>query len=128
MALHDNEAKKRLGYTDKRSKVYPDGREVLYGKDWTKRKQELLARCGGRCEQLVAVWYGDWDGKSEPNERCRSEAHDPDHIIKRSKKRDDRLSNLQALCRLHHDLKHPEKNKLHWRKREQSQSGPSISL
>jgi hypothetical protein len=113
--LHDNEAKKRLGYANKRSKVRPDGTEILYGNDWKQRKEELLARCGGRCEQITS------DG-----ERCRSEAHDPHHKVARSKGRDDRLSNLIALCRLHHDIL--DWKKLKWRSHEQSQPGPAVSL
>lgn len=118
--MRDEQAKQRLGYANKRSKVRPDGTEILYGNDWKQRKAELSARCGGRCEQIVD--FGTSDG--EVAVRCRSEAHDPDHIVKRSKKRDDRLSNLQALCRLHHDLKHPEKNKLHWRPNAQTSVSP----
>jgi len=118
MALHDNEAKARLGYKDPRTKVYPDGREVLYGKDWTKRKKELLARAGGRCEKTF--WISDMD-----RDRCRSEAHDPHHIVPRSKGRDDRLSNLIALCRLHHELL--DWKKLNWRKDAPS-PGPSVPM
>ena len=123
MALHDNEAKARLGYKDKRSRVYADGRERLYGADWAKRKKELWERSGGRCEQMVASSVSELVEQTlceRGGERCRSEAHDPDHVIKRSRQRDDRLSNLKALCRLHHDLKHPEKNKIHWRSHEPS--------
>jgi hypothetical protein len=123
MALHDNEAKARLGYKDKRSKVYPDGREVLYGKDWAKRKQELWERCGGKCE-----WIVDNDEPFTRAFRCRSEAHDPHHTIPRSRgRRDDRLENLIALCRLHHDIL--DWKKLKWRKNaEQSQPRPSLPL
>lgn len=85
-------------FLDPRSYVTPDGREVLYGEDWDARVEDLRLRSGGKCE-----WIG-LEGKFH----CLSPAQDPDHIVKRSKKRDDRLSNLQALCRYHHDLKHPE--------------------
>jgi len=107
MALHDVQAKQERGYISKNTVVYATGREILAGPDWKKRKQELWDRAQGRCEYITS------DG-----ERCRSEGHDPDHIIPRSRGRhDDRIANLQLLCRLHHDLKHPEKNKIHWSKR-----------
>ena len=48
--MRDEQTKRERGYKDKRSKVRPDGSEVLYGKDWTKRKLELWERCAGRCE------------------------------------------------------------------------------
>jgi hypothetical protein len=116
--MRDEVEKKARGYKDKRSKVRPDGSESLYGKDWTKRKAELWARCDGRCEQLVG-----WGDKASL-ERCRSEAMHPHHVIKRSKKRDDRLSNLLGICALHHSLAHPEKNKLHRRPNAQTFVSP----
>ncbi len=60
----------------------------------------MLERCGGRCEQIVSPameFYG-------PELRCRADADDAHHVIRRSVKRDDRLENLKALCRYHHDL------------------------
>lgn len=104
--MHDVEEKKRRGYSDPKTRVYFDGRERLAGIDWVRRKKELWERCGGRCER----WVGKWGG--ENHDRCRSEAHDPHHIEKRSKKRDDRLSNLMALCRMHHDLLDERKPRL----------------
>ena len=86
------------GFLDKRSYIAPDGRVILYGEDWANRKLGLLARSGGRCEMHSTPWH-----------RCAEEAADPDHIIPRSKGRDDRLRNLQALCRYHHDLKDSRK-------------------
>ena len=105
MALRDAELKKARGYVDPRTKVYVDGREVLFGRDWKQRKIQLELRAGSRCEKVIE------------GVRCPTPGDDPDHITKRSKLRDDRLANLQLLCRRHHDLKHPEKNKLHWSKR-----------
>lgn len=86
------------GFANKKSYVRFDLSEVLYGNDWKQRVAELLARCGGRCEKIVAVNY------ENEQIRCRNEVADPHHIVKRSKYRDDRLSNLQALCRMHHEL------------------------
>lgn len=98
--LRDESEKQRRGYTDPRSFVRRDGSEVLHGVDWIRRKQELGERSGGRCEQEVCP-AGPSDA---PMERCKSQADDPHHKVPRSKKRDDRLSNLEHLCRWHHDL------------------------
>lgn len=96
----DEAAKARLGYTNPRSFVRLDGSEVLYGEDWKKRKQEIWERGAGRCERLICP-----GGPSDaPMKRCQTEMHDPHHIIKRSKRRDDRTVNLVGLCRMHHDL------------------------
>jgi len=88
-------------FANKKSYVRFDQSEVLYGNDWKMRVAELLARCGGRCEHMI---YSGGTYREDTLERCRSEAADPHHIVKRSKYRDDRLSNLQALCRMHHEL------------------------
>ena len=96
--MHDVEEKRRRGYTDPKSRVYFDGRERLYGKDWTKRKKEVWERGAGKCERIVSP------RECYPVVRCRSEMHDPHHIVKRSRLRDDRINNLIGLCRLHHDL------------------------
>lgn len=97
--MWDREETKRRGYTDPKSKVFFDGRESLAGKDWTKRKKEVWERGHGRCEQRVQL-----DRLKPGDGLCRSEMHDPHHVVKRSRKRDDRLSNLIGLCRLHHEL------------------------
>lgn len=94
--------KDRLGtiaqhYLDPKSYLCKDGREVLYGEDWKARKWDLWQRCGGRCEawlEIIGIALN----------RCTAEAEDPHHLIRRSELRDDRLPNLQALCRFHHDL------------------------
>lgn len=100
-------------FLNPRSYMAPDGREILYGLDWKARIAELRERSDGRCERMVK-WRemrgaadGWWERKGEA--RCRSEAQDPHHKIKRSKQRDDRLSNLEALCRLHHELEDERK-------------------
>ena len=99
--LHDEETKRKRGYVEAKSVVKMDGSERLVGRDWKRRKQELAARSGGRCE-----WVNS-DG-----ERCRSAARDPHHIIERSRHRDDRAENLLAVCGLHHDRF--DWRKLHW--------------
>ena len=108
MLKRDVQATLAARFEDERSYVCKDGREILYGADWKRRVAELRERCGGSCE-AISFWAG-----KEPVRCCR-EAADPDHVVKRSKKRDDRLDALQGLCRLHHDLKHPE-HKPQWTK------------
>src|SRR5438445_8650144 len=87
-------------YKDPKSYRTLDGREVLYRKDWEQRKLELWERCGGRCEYRL-TWK---QGRDTVGVRCQREANDPHHLRARSKGRDDRLNNLQALCRHHHRL------------------------
>lgn len=100
MPKRDLEATAARGFKDKRSYVDKHGRHVLFGEDWKLQKAHLWARCGGRCEQEVCP-----GGPSDaPMNRCRRPADDPHHIIPRSKGRDDRLGNLLAVCRRHHEL------------------------
>jgi hypothetical protein len=100
--LRDNEEKKKRGYTNDKSIVWMDGREKLYGEDWTKRKEELFNACGGRCQQIdPCPSFGVVD------KRCTTwfaniKQMDAHHVQKRSKNRDDRMRNLLALCRYHH--------------------------
>jgi len=103
----DVQATEAAHFQDPRSYVAKDGREVLYKEDWEARKDELRMRSGGKCEAMLL--FG----------RCMNWAAHPDHIIKRSKARDDRMSNLQALCIGCHRAKHPEKEP-RWTKRSQS--------
>lgn len=100
MSNVDHDAKIRLGYKDINSFVRLDGSEVLYGADWRKRKEELWERSGGRCESEEPWTVWPWGAPAL--ERCTSEADDPHHVRARREQRDDRLSNLQALCRYHH--------------------------
>ncbi len=107
--MFDIEETKRRGYSGK-SKVYFDGRERLFGKDWTKRKKEVWERGGGRCERIV-----EWvPVQNAPNYveavRCHGEMHDPHHKITRGKQRDDRIINLIGLCRACHELAHEKRN------------------
>ena len=94
----DTDAKVRLGYVEPKSVVWLDGREKLAGRDWEARKRELWERCGGKCEFIMPIFGGT------AHVRCRQVANDPHHKIRRSVSRDDRLANLMALCRFHHDL------------------------
>lgn len=92
----DVQATEAAEFKDPRSYITPDGREVLYLADWSKRVRELRKRSGGRCEFV-----------DDKGVRCRNRSgRDPHHLVKRSKLRDDRLSNLSDRCRQHHQ--HPE--------------------
>ena len=79
-----------------RLKVLPEGREICKGHQWTKRVKELRKRAG------------DWCEAGEHPLMVGHEAHfigsegDPHHVVKRSKTRDDRLSNLLWVCRSAH--------------------------
>jgi hypothetical protein len=90
--------------------VRRDGSEKLVGEDWARRVEELRQRSGGRCERFYAT-----PDSPRIKFRCSQEARDPHHKVKRSVKRDDRLSNLEALCAFHHDEEDERKTK--WTKR-----------
>ena len=105
--MRDEEAKKRLGYKDPRSKVRPTGEEILFGADWKRRKKELWFRCGGQCEYEI-----------RPGVRCPNDCHDPCHDpIPRAHGRDDRLSNLKGGCRDCHRKNDVQQRELRWRKK-----------
>jgi hypothetical protein len=82
-----------------KSHVTPDGREVLHGDDWDDRRFELLQRSRGQCEY------------SATGTRCTREAADPHHVELRSILRNDKLSNLLAVCRRHHEILDREQRK-----------------
>ena len=108
ITARDPDAKRRRGYTDRKTYVRVDGSEVLFRKDWKRRVAELAERSGGRCEEIMQVNHADGGGF----ERCHSAAVDPHHKVKRSKRRDDRIENLEHLCRYHHDRK--DNRKVRW--------------
>ena len=84
---------------DDNSRILLDGREILQGVDWKLRKLEAYERAKGMCEQLLASPDGFI--------RCQRIAEDIHHIRPRGSNgidRDDRLENLQCLCRRHHRL------------------------
>jgi len=100
----DEALKAQRGYTDPSTYVRRDGSEKLVGEDWRRRVEELRERSGGRCEKRFFL-------PDSPRVllRCSREARDPHHRVKRSTRRDDRLSNLEALCAAHHDELDPRK-------------------
>ena len=93
----DEAEKERRGYVNPRSYVRKDGSERLYGEDWDKRKEELFRRSDGACEMRDVM-------KREHAEHCSGDAHHPHHIILRSLRRDDRLTNLAGLSWACHKL------------------------
>lgn len=101
MPKADKQLTEQRQFVENRSYVCKDGREVLVGLDWQRRLQQLRNRCGGRCEYRIpnsSLMEGGEDM------RCARPAQDPHHIILRSHGRDDRMSNLMAVCRHHHQI------------------------
>lgn len=97
----DRAATEAAGFADARSYVCWDGRQVLFGKDWKARKDELLKRSQGRCERRTIL------GKPHSG-FCDGEGGEPHHIVPRRKRRDDRLENLANLnhfCHLGEDYR-----------------------
>jgi hypothetical protein len=86
-----------------KSHVTPDGREILHGDDWDERRFELLQRSRGRCEYYIE--------SANAKVRCQRDCEDPHHITLRSVLRDDRLSELLAVCRHHHNVLDREQRK-----------------
>jgi hypothetical protein len=76
-------------------RVLPDGREICKGYQWCKRVVQLRARSEGYCE----------GGLMLPGHKAHyiGDEGDPQHITKRSKARDDRLTNLLWVCRSSHN-------------------------
>lgn len=117
--LRDSAAKERLGYKNPSSFVRLDGSEVLKGEDWRKRVEELRQRSGGRCEHIGKHSNIGMQFKR----RCVVPARDPHHKIKRSRRRDDRLSNLEHLCGFHHDLEDERKTRFTVRRKSSEERG-----
>lgn len=98
MPKRDMQATEAKHFKEAGSFVFKDGREWLEGRDWDARRMELLERCGGRCE------YTYQEKTDNPAHRCTQDAADAHHKVLRSVSRDDRMSNLMAVCRPHHEL------------------------
>ena len=98
----DRQLTEQRQFVERKSYVAADGREVLYKLDWKRRVKQLQDRCGGRCEHIFKTAAGE-------EMRCSRAAAHAHHVVKRSKGRDDRISNLVALCIFHHVEMHPEK-------------------
>lgn len=104
----DSDRKALLGYVERDSVVWADGREKLVGRDWRKRVEELRKRANWRCERFTIL------GKAHAA-FCYGDGVEPHHIQKRWPLRDDRLGNLANLshaCHLAEDERKPK-----WTKR-----------
>lgn len=112
MLNKDHSAKQARGYTDPKSKVFNDGREILHNKDWDRRKQELWDRAEGRCEFIFPT---TWNTRGRST-RCGREGVIPSHIEPRYPVRDDRLTNLKLHCFQHdRDTEKQSWRKLRWK-------------
>src|SRR5689334_7668382 len=91
----DEALKASRGYSDPSSFVRHDGSEVLKGEDWKQRKEQLRLRSGGKCEMytVLGLSHSSW---------CEGLASEPHHIVRRSIKRDDRMTNLAYLSHACH--------------------------
>ena len=96
MVRRDREKTELCGFKDDRSYCRRDGKQVLYGVDWTQRKRELWTRAKGFCEMGTRMLKPHVSG-------CSGLADEPHHITPRSKGRDDRISNLAGLSHDCHD-------------------------
>lgn len=93
-------AKKSIGATEEAkfhcrdSFVAVDGRWILKGRDMLEQRRKILERDGYTCQE------------------CKSDFHgygyclEIDHIVKRSRSRDDRMENLRTLCFVCHRRRH----------------------
>ena len=107
MPRRDEQATAAKHFKDPGSFVFKDQREWLEGEDWDDRRFELLQRSRGQCEYTIT---SHMDGHTS---RCCKDAQDPHHKVLRSIARDDRMSNLLAVCRPHHDKLTAEQRKQH---------------
>jgi hypothetical protein len=82
-------------------RIQPDGREKCTGYQWTKRVRELKARAEGFCEAGQDLEGADALIPGHLHHFIGDDG-DPHHIVKRSKSRDDRLSNLLWVCHWAH--------------------------
>lgn len=96
----DMEATAARKFRNPKSRMMQDGREILYGLDYQLRVREVLERDHYGCQ---------WPCAPHPKPCGAPSTNHPHHIVKRSQLRDDRASNLMAICEEHHRLAHPEK-------------------
>jgi|SRR5579864_943927 len=96
-----------------RTRVMPDGREVLTGAAWEQRKREVWELDEGVCQWKTPLFHFGTVrcGIPVPWETAR---YNIDHIVKRSESRDDRASNLRVLCPYHHRMRHEQERELKW--------------
>ena len=85
----DAEATTKAGFRDSRSFVHLDGRWYCYGADMSAQREKCMKRDGGRCVRCGSIFW--------------LEAH---HRKPRSRGRDDRVDNLETLCKSDHTQEH----------------------
>jgi hypothetical protein len=80
-----------------------DKREILFGLDYKRRVREVEERDNHMCRRPVIA------GGTPMQTFCAAVSNGrPHHLIKRSKLRDDRASNLSSRCNNCHRREHPE--------------------
>jgi hypothetical protein len=108
----DKAATEARKFSDPRSRVMLDGREILYKLDYKRRVREVEERDNYQCKWgkfSESTWGKDGIGLSINYTHCGAPSNGhPHHKVKRSKLRDDRASNLMAICDEHHKIAHPE--------------------
>lgn len=95
----DAEATRKRFFLDPTSVVLEDGREILKGSDYLKRKLEVWNAAGRRCVacgEFVEVW--------------KAEMHHKIHRGSAGVDRDDRAENAEILCRGCHREEHVQVN------------------
>ena len=103
-ADRDEAEKQRRGYTNPRSYVRLDGSEVLHGEDWRARVEELRNLANYKCQRYAKLGREHGDG-------CTGWGIEPHHIIRRSVRRNDQMSNLALLSHSCHLAEDPRKVK-----------------
>lgn len=92
-----------------KSRVMLDGREILHGLDYKLRVRQVEYLDGHICQWPIVKFKGADVVYVRQNDICGAPSNGrPHHRVKRSKLRDDRASNLMAICDEHHKIAHPE--------------------
>jgi hypothetical protein len=117
------EATTARNFSDPRSRVMQDGREILFEDDYRLRVAEVLERDNYECQwSVIGAAIPTDDGKIKTYGMiCGAPANQhPHHIKHRWPKRDDRAQNLMSICDPHNISAHPEKQTRFGEARERS--------
>jgi hypothetical protein len=106
----DKAATEARQFKHPKSRVMLDKREILFGLDYKRRVREVEELDGYRCQRVIARLPLDLPGiEAHAIKTCGAPSNGrPHHLVKRSKLRDDRASNLSCRCDNCHRLEHPE--------------------
>lgn len=75
-------------------------RRDRFNADWARTRRLVLERDGYKCQRVM------FDAASGVERLCGRPAREVDHIVRAvDGVDDDRLSNLESLCRFHHQVK-----------------------